>query len=81
MYSPEHIPLPCPAGHPYDFQPPHQLPLAHNDQATVKGGAKSKQSPSENTKLSVFDILNIFRRRWFLSRACLLANTISSPKG
>jgi len=51
-----------------------------SDQPTVKGGAKPKRSTSENAELSVFDILNIFRRRWFLSRTCLLANTISAQK-
>ena len=30
--------------------------------------------------LSVFDIHNIFRRRWFLSRANLLTNVISAQK-
>ena len=50
------------------------------DQAAVKGGAKPNRSPSGNVDLSVFDVLNIFRRRWFLSRANLLANTISAQK-
>ena len=78
MYSPERIPSPAP-------QDTHMTSTSPSissgsDQATVKGGAKSKWSPSENTKLLVFDILNIFRRCWFLSRACLLANTISAQK-
>ena len=30
--------------------------------------------------LSVFDILNVFRRRWFLSREALLANVLSAQK-
>ena len=77
-YSPEHIPSPAPQ----DIHMTSTSPSVSSgsDQATVKGGAKSKQSPSENAKLSVFDILNIFHRRWFLSRACLLANTISAQK-
>ena len=39
-----------------------------------------KKSTPEAIDLSVFDILNIFRRRWFLSRANLLANAISAQK-
>ena len=50
------------------------------DQAAVKGGAKPNRSSSGDVELSVFDILNIFRRRWFLSRANLLANAISAQK-
>ena len=78
MYSPECIPSPAPQ----DIHMTSTSPSVSSgsDQATVKGGAKSKWSPSENAKLSVFDILNIFRCRWFLSRACLLANTISAQK-
>jgi len=45
-----------------------------------KGGARPKQSPPGDVELSVFDILNIFRRRWFLSKAHLLANAISAQK-
>jgi hypothetical protein len=39
-----------------------------------------KPSIPVGVELSVFDILNIFRRRWFLSRANLLANAISAQK-
>jgi hypothetical protein len=35
-------------------------------------------SPSDD--LSVFDILNIFRRRWFLSRASLLDHVVAAQK-
>ena len=35
-------------------------------------------SPSDN--LSVFDILNIFRHRWFLSRASLLSHVVAAQK-
>ena len=42
--------------------------------------AKPRKPIPEAIDLSVFDILNIFRRRWFLSRANLLANTISAQK-
>ena len=44
-----------------------------------KGGRKPKTPPGD-VDLSVFDILNIFRRHWFLSRAHLLANAISAQK-
>ena len=50
------------------------------DQAAVKGGAKPNRSASGSVDLSVFDILNIFRRRWFLLRTNLLANAISAQK-
>ena len=78
MYSPERIPSPV-------LQDTHMSSTSSSissgtDRATVKGEAKPKRSPSENAELLVFDILNIFRRRWFLSRDCLLANTISAQK-
>ena len=44
------------------------------------GGHKPKNKLSEPVELSVFDILNTFRRRWFLSRANLLTNVISAQK-
>ena len=50
------------------------------DRAAVKGGAKLKWSPPVDNKISVFDIHNIFRHRWFLSRAILLTNVISAQK-
>ena len=43
-------------------------------------GCKPKETTSEPVNLSVFNILNIFRRRWFLSWANLLANVISAQK-
>ena len=43
-------------------------------------GHKPKETTPEPVDLSVFDILNIFRHRWFLSRANLLANVISAQK-
>ena len=45
-----------------------------------KGGSKPRRAPPGDIELSVFDILNIFRRRWFLSRDHLLANAISAQK-
>src|SRR6266702_1433537 len=44
-----------------------------------RGGAHSR-SHAGDVDRSVFDILNIFRRSWFLSRANLLVNTISAQK-
>ena len=35
---------------------------------------------SKVVELSVFDVLNIFRHRWFLSRTALLAQVISAQK-
>jgi hypothetical protein len=45
-----------------------------------KGRTKTTRDPTKDADLSVFDILNIFRRRWFLSRSHLLTNVISAQK-
>jgi predicted Zn-ribbon and HTH transcriptional regulator len=45
-----------------------------------KGGDKASRTLSKVIELSVFDILNIFRRRWFLSRTALLTHVISAQK-
>ncbi|KAF8263415.1 hypothetical protein EI94DRAFT_1740963, partial [Lactarius quietus] len=74
----EHILLPGPQDTLMDW-PPLLLPDSA-DRAAGRDGAKLKQSPPGKVELSVFDILNIFRRRWFLSRANLLANAISAQK-
>jgi hypothetical protein len=59
-----------------DFPPP---PVAAPSKP--KGGSKPKGSPLPlDVDLLVFDIQNIFRRRWFLSWANLLANVISAQK-
>ncbi|KAH9963107.1 hypothetical protein BGW80DRAFT_1463312 [Lactifluus volemus] len=39
-----------------------------------------RRALTANDELSVFDIHNIFRRRWFLSRDHLMANVISAQK-
>jgi hypothetical protein len=44
------------------------------------GGARTRKSPPEDAELSVFDILNLFRRCWFLSWANLTANAVSAQK-
>ena len=55
-------------------------PSSGPDRPAAKGGATSRRSLPEVVDLSVFDVLNIFRRRWFLSRANLLTNIISAQK-
>jgi hypothetical protein len=44
-----------------------------------KGGCPSQHLPGD-VDLSVFDVLNIFRHRWFLSRTNLVTNIISAQK-
>ncbi|KAH9048597.1 hypothetical protein EDB83DRAFT_2522866 [Lactarius deliciosus] len=79
MSSSEHIPPPAPQRViPLSSGPP--LTSSSSDRPAVKGRAKSNRSHPVDADLSVFDILNIFRRRWFLSRPNLLANAISAQK-
>ncbi|KAH9054611.1 hypothetical protein EDB83DRAFT_2616788 [Lactarius deliciosus] len=79
MSSSEHIPPPAPQRViPLSSGPP--LTSGSSDRPAVKGRAKSNRSHPVDADLSVFDILNIFRRRWFLSRPNLLANAISAQK-
>ena len=65
-------------------EPPHSpvdTVMAQTPAQKPKGRVKPlSNSSSELVELSVFDILNIFRRRWFLSRSHLLANVISAQK-
>jgi hypothetical protein len=61
------------------ISPPPVIP-GSTDRAATKGGAKLKRVPPGKVEPSVFDILNIFRRRWFLSRANLLTQVISAQK-
>jgi predicted RNA-binding Zn-ribbon protein involved in translation (DUF1610 family) len=63
---------------PSDFSPP-RIPQKR-DRHSGKGGPPSKATLSKEIDLSVFDILNIFRRRWFLSRDSLLSHVISAQK-
>jgi len=58
-----------------DITPP--TTLRGPDRPTQRGGNKPKRSKVEP---SVFDILNTFRRSWFLSRTNLLTNVISAQK-
>lgn len=46
----------------------------------IRGGSISRRAPTVDNELSVFDVLNIFRRRWFLSRANLVSHIISAQK-
>ncbi|KAH9014624.1 hypothetical protein EDB85DRAFT_2157292 [Lactarius pseudohatsudake] len=79
MSSSEHIPPPAPQrAIPLSSGPP--LTSSSSDRPAAKGRAKSNRSHPEGADLSVFDILNTFRCRWFLSRPNLLANTISAQK-
>jgi hypothetical protein len=74
----EHILSPAPQDIPMASPPP---PTSSGpDRPTVKGRVKTKRSSTVNDDLSVFDIHNIFRRRWFLSRTHLLTNVISAQK-
>ena len=64
-------------------EPPHTLvdtEMAHTPTQKPKGRVKPPTSSPGGVELSVFDILNIFRRRWFLSRSHLLTNVISAQK-
>ncbi|KAH9034395.1 hypothetical protein EDB83DRAFT_2525229 [Lactarius deliciosus] len=79
MSSSEHIPPPAPQRViPLSSGPP--LTSGSSDRPAVKGRAKSNRSHPVDADLLVFDILNIFRRCWFLSRPNLLANAISAQK-
>ncbi|KAF8262342.1 hypothetical protein EI94DRAFT_1808935 [Lactarius quietus] len=49
-------------------------------EVTPTGKRKTPKATHGDVELSVFDVLNIFRRRWFLSRTNLLANVISAQK-
>ncbi|KAH9048627.1 hypothetical protein EDB83DRAFT_2522898 [Lactarius deliciosus] len=75
----EHISSPAPQrSTPLSTGPP---PTSNSsDHPVAKGRAKSNWSHPVSVDLSVFDILNIFRRCWFLSRPNLLANAISAQK-
>ena len=85
MSSSEHCPPPAtfPPGYAKQVVPSSSAPLHPSsgpDRPAAKGGATSRRSHPEVVDLSVFDILNIFRCRWFLSRANLLTNVISAQK-
>jgi len=62
------------------FPSPKDTPMAITPPPVSKGGPRPKRSPPGSAELSIFDILNIFRRRWFLLRDHLLTNVISAQK-
>ncbi|KAF8256623.1 hypothetical protein EI94DRAFT_1821505 [Lactarius quietus] len=71
-----------PLSHPMDLAPPTPPPLTRGvtpAKERQKGGRKPKDPPGV-VDLSVFDILNLFRCRWFLSRAHLVTQVISAQK-
>ncbi|KAF8261237.1 hypothetical protein EI94DRAFT_1810557 [Lactarius quietus] len=75
-------PLSRPVDIPMDIAPPTPPPLTRVGtpaKERQKGGRKPKDPPGV-VDLSVFDILNLFRRRWFLSRAHLVTQVISAQK-
>ena len=72
MSSPEHTLSP----------PPEDAPMAVPMAVTPPqmGRDKPKKPSHVKSELSEFDILNIFHRRWFLSKDHLLTNVISAQK-
>ncbi len=63
---------------PMPSAPPTPPPLSRV--GTPKVGHKTQQATPEDIDLSVFNVLNIFCRWWFLLRTALLANVISAQK-
>ena len=59
---------------------PRDATMADIPPQKPKGRVKPSPASPGGVELSVFDILNIFRRRWFLSRSHLLTNIISAQK-
>src|SRR5579863_8678874 len=65
--------------------PPHPLsppaaPAAKRQKSGSPPRAPPVDPPSGAPEPSVFDVLNIFRRRWFLHRDNLIANVLSTTK-
>ena len=59
---------------------PRDATMADIPTQKPKGRVKPSPASPGGVELSVFDILNTFRRRWFLSRSHLLTNVISAQK-
>ncbi len=70
MSSPEHI----------LSSPSRDTPMANIPPKKLKGGLTPKKPSPRTAELSVFDILNIFHRRWFLPRSHLLTNVSMAQK-
>ena len=64
-------------------EPPHSpvdTVMANTPAKKPKGQVKPSTALPGGVELSVFDILNIFCRHWFLSRSHLVTNVISAQK-
>ena len=59
---------------------PRDATMADIPTQKPKGRVKLSPASPGGVELSVFDILNIFHRRWFLSRSHLLTSIISAQK-
>ncbi|KAF8266162.1 hypothetical protein EI94DRAFT_1733714, partial [Lactarius quietus] len=57
-----------------------EVPTGSPPPTKLRGGSKALRTSSKVVELSVFDVLNIFHHRWFLSRTALLDHTISAQK-
>ena len=73
-------PPPPPGVVPMDIAPDGPPPAPGVVGKSGKPGNRGPAPPSEDDSLSVFDVLNIFRRRWFLSRAALVEHCLSAQK-
>src|SRR5579863_9214875 len=65
--------------------PPHPLsppaaPPAKRQKSGTPSRAPTVDPPSGSPEPSVFDVLNIFQRRWFLHWDHLIANVLSATK-
>src|SRR5579863_6889791 len=63
---------------PHPMSPPAAPPAKRQKIGTPR--APATDPPSGSPKPSVFDVLNVFRRRWFLHRDHLIANLLSATK-
>ena len=63
---------------PHPMSPPAAPPAKRQKSGTPR--APSVDPPSGSPEPSVFDVLNVFRRRWFLHRDHLIANVLSATK-
>src|SRR5579863_5270100 len=78
-------PTPSPGSATPKVVPPHPLsppaaPSAKRQKSGSPPRAPPVDRPSGSPEPSVFDVLNVFRRRWFLHRDHLVANLLSATK-
>ncbi|KAF8261060.1 hypothetical protein EI94DRAFT_1746853, partial [Lactarius quietus] len=72
---------PCPLTTTIAFPPSREdVPMGSPPPTMPRGGSKALRTSPKVIELSVFEVLNIFRRRWFLSRTALLHHAISAQK-